>query len=184
MRERVSKKTRKSNPVILVICEGETEREYIELLRRYYRLPIVIKTKVIGNRINSRLVSQYINEMGVGSKAECMVFFVYDADVLAVVEKIKSIDGTLLLSNPCIELWFLLHLEDCRKPIDAVGVIKKLKSSHSDWRSYGKGSLTLPQEQILINNTPLACLRGEKLQGNPSSELYRFVAILEKMKRR
>lgn len=182
MRERVSKKTRKSKPVMLVICEGETEREYIELLRRHYRLPITIKTKVIGNRINSRLVAQYVNELGVGSKAECMVFFVYDADVLAVVEKIKSIDGTLLLSNPCIELWFLLHLQDHRKPIDAIEVVKKLKSSHSDWHSYGKGSLTLPQERILIDNTALACRRGENLQGNPSSDLYRFIAILEKVK--
>lgn len=184
MRERVSGKTRKSKPVILVVCEGETEREYIEILRRHFRLPITIKTKVPGGNINARLVDQYVNELGVGNKTECMVFFVYDADVAAVVAKLKSIDGTLLLSNPCIEFWFLLHLLDYRKTIGSIEVVKRLRDSHPDWRAYHKGCLSVAQERILIANMGLACNRGCKLQSNPSSDLYRFIATLENLKKR
>lgn len=31
---------RKMKPVILVLCEGETEEQYVEHLRQKYRLPI------------------------------------------------------------------------------------------------------------------------------------------------
>ena len=49
---------RRINPHIWVFCEGETEEEYVNFLKREYRLPIEIITKVAGNKINSR----YINE--------------------------------------------------------------------------------------------------------------------------
>lgn len=182
MRQRVSKKSRKSKPVVLVICEGETEREYIDVLRRYFRLPITIVTKVSGNRINKRLVDQYIKDLGVGDKSECQVFFVYDADVASVVDKLRAMDGALLLSDPCIELWFLLHMRDYRKPIDAANVVKTLMGSHTDWRVYTKGCLTSAQSRALIGRMELACSRGCSLQGNPSSDLHRFIAVLQNLK--
>lgn len=37
-------------------------------------------------------------------------FLIYDADVLHLIEKLKSIQAAVLIaSNPSIELWFLLH---------------------------------------------------------------------------
>ena len=60
MRERRFKKARQPKKVFLVVCEGETEEEYVNMLKRHYRLPISIKTKVSGNAVNPRLVNQYM----------------------------------------------------------------------------------------------------------------------------
>ena len=115
MRKRQVTKKKTPHKVFLVICEGETEKTYIETLKRHYRLPIVIKTRVSGTKINQRLVSQYIAELGIDKGDQCHVFFVYDADVDEIVEKLKQLNGTLILSNPCIELWYLLHVKEYRK---------------------------------------------------------------------
>lgn len=55
MRERRYKKARKPRKVFLVVCEGETEEDYVNILKRHYRLPITIKTKVSGNAVSIRL---------------------------------------------------------------------------------------------------------------------------------
>lgn len=57
MRERRFKKSRQPKKVFLVVCEGETEEEYVNMLKRHYRLPIAIKTKVSGNAVNLRLIN-------------------------------------------------------------------------------------------------------------------------------
>ena len=57
-------KKRMPRRVFLVICEGDTEETYVEALKQHFRLPIAIKTKVSGNKINARLVAQYIKELG------------------------------------------------------------------------------------------------------------------------
>ena len=95
--------------MIFVVCEGDTEQAYVEMLKRYYRLPITVKTKVSGNRINSKLLNQYIAELGLDKEYECIVFLMYDGDVKAVVDRLNSLKGTLILSTPCIEYWFLIH---------------------------------------------------------------------------
>lgn len=106
MRERINKKKRHPHRTFLVICEGETEQAYIEALKRQYRLPIAIRTKVSGNNIKERLVRQYLNELGLVDCDEYRIFYIYDCDVECIVTKLNKLEGTLILTNPCIELWF------------------------------------------------------------------------------
>ena len=82
MRKRKNKQSRLPRKLFLVVCEGETEEKYVELLRAYFRLPIAIKTKVSGNAVNQRLVKQYLKELGEEDYGESKVFFIYDADDL------------------------------------------------------------------------------------------------------
>ena len=76
MRKRKISKKKEPRTVFLVICEGETEREYVEILKLWYRLPVVIKTRVSGNKINQRLVDQYIQELGLHKDDDYRHFFV------------------------------------------------------------------------------------------------------------
>lgn len=163
MRNRKFEKRKASHRVFLVICEGEMEKEYIELLKRHYRLPVAIKTKVSGNKINRRLVAQYMKELGVGSRDECKVFFVYDADVVDIVGRLTSLDGNLILSNPCIELWYLLHVRDRRSPQRPEEMAKVLASSHPSWKSYHKGCLEAEQSKFLIEQKESAIDRPETI---------------------
>ena len=54
---------RKMKPVILVLCEGETEECYIDFLKQKYRLPIKIVSKIVGSKINERLIKRYKKEL-------------------------------------------------------------------------------------------------------------------------
>ena len=184
MRERRFKKVRFPKKAFLVICEGETEKEYVETLKRFYRLPITIKTKVSGNSISRRLVNQYITEVGLIS-LDNNIFYIYDADVKHVVDTLDTLPGKKILTNPCFELWFLLHIKACTSYQDSNMIIRMLKSSHPGWKNYIKGVLNREQEEILINNRLIAAARSKKLlwPQNPSSNLHDFIETLEKEKK-
>ena len=181
MRERRFRKTRKPHKVFLVVCEGETEEEYINMLKRHYRLPIAIKTKVSGNAVSTRLVNQYIKELGLTKDDACRVFLVYDADVDCIVEKLLNIPGKLILSNPSIELWYLLHSKDCRRYVQSDFIHKELLASHPIWSSYVKGRLGMEQQRFLLANQKEAVVRAGKMNwpANPSSNMYDFIKALE-----
>lgn len=181
MRERRFKKKRMPRKVYLVICEGETEKVYVEALRRHYRTPVTIKTKVSGNSINKRLVEQYINELGIGSLDDCSVFYIYDADIECVADKLHTLPGTVILTNPCLELWYVLHTIEHRRQTKSEEIIKILKDSHSVWRGYIKGRLTSEQSTLLTANCRDAINRAKNLDWpkNPSSNLMLFIEALE-----
>lgn len=44
--------------IILVICEGETEESYVNLLKRWYKLPIRIVSRVAGTRVSPSFVEK------------------------------------------------------------------------------------------------------------------------------
>ena len=54
----------------------------------------------------------------------------YDLDVDGMLVHLQSIpDAVLLVSNPCIELWYLLHFEECHAELTQNACIKKLKKT-------------------------------------------------------
>lgn len=181
MRERRFKKSKKPKKVFLVVCEGETEEEYVNMLKRHYRLPIAIKTKVSGNIVNTRLVNQYIKELSLDKDDCCEVFYIYDADIESVVSRLLKMPGKAILSNPTIELWYLLHSKDFCRYIESGAVIKQLADSHSVWKAYSKGFLTSDQKSFLLNHQKKASKRSEKMNwpSNPSSNMYEFIGALE-----
>lgn len=181
MRKRSFTQKRPTREVFLVFCEGETEREYVEMLKRHYRLPIQIKTKVTKQDICQRFVSQCVNELRLANVDKFRLFYILDADVESTVNKLMRLDGMLILSNPCIELWFLLHVNAHYREIDASRVISALKSSNSIWEKYEKGHLSKDQEKCLIENKGMAAERGKGMQwyDNPSTNMYQLLETLE-----
>lgn len=179
MRTRKYKKPRRIRRLFLAFCEGESEKAYIEMLKRHYQLPITIRTKVSGSQINARLVNRYMKELEVDSD-ECRVFYVYDSDVKPIVDKLKLLEGKLILSNPCIELWFLLHTRTQNAFLSSSEVVRKLTASHSVWNSYKKGELTSEQQKLLLGNREYALRNAYKLSwpNNPSSNIWEFVKTL------
>ena len=184
MRSRRFSRPVRPREVFLVLCEGETEKAYIEILKRHYRLPIVVKTKVSGAGITERLVRQYVKEISIDKTDICRVFYVYDCDVEAVRDKIVRLDGTAILSNPCIELWFVLHAKDHRSHISSGTIVKHLQSSHPIWNSYCKGKITPEQAGFLLSQRAEAAKRASTLSwpDNPSSNMTVFIDALESAK--
>ena len=183
-RKREKRPPRKMKPVYIVFCEGETEEAYINFLRQTYRSPIKIITNVLGNEITPTIIQKRIKETKISLSEEISVFLLYDMDVSAINKKIEQTSAIKLLSNPCIELWFMLHFLDCSGSITTNECLQKLKQCGNEWKNYKKGILTEPQKQSLWNKRLAAVENAKALleYENPSSTIYRLIEKLEGQK--
>lgn len=181
-RKRQASKGKKINPHFWVFCEGETEEEYIGFLRSEYRLPVEIIPKVAGSSINERFISSYKNGKPIHKKDKD--FLIYDADVPEVIDKLKKIDKTILIiSNPTIELWFLLHYKNQTATLTGDECIRQLKNRNRN--NYKKGVIDNPLKAKLTEKRNEPCNRAKQLEifRNPSTNAYIFVETLEAVKK-
>ena len=177
MARRKSIQIRKINPTFFVFCEGETEKEYINFLRSKYRIPIEIKSKVSGNRISQKYINNFLK--GKLTSPKDKIFLMYDLDVAEILDKLQAIKkGNLLVSNPCIELWFLLHHQNQNANLNSSECIRKLEQF---WTEYKKGDLTENTKRKLIDNKSKAISRAKKLKlfNNPSTNVFEILDALE-----
>ena len=134
--------SRKMKPVILVLCEGETEECYVDFLKQKYRLPIKIVSKIVGSKISARLIKRHKKELALSNSESIDCFLMYDADVQSVVDNLLSCEEKLLLSRPCIEVWFLAHSQKVpAKDISSEECVNMLKKENP-WKDYKKGKLS------------------------------------------
>lgn len=177
--QRTSKgKTMKPN--YFVFCEGDTEVAYVEMLRAYYRLPIhIIPKRTLLNvtpALISRCKANYIE-----TKND-KTFLMYDLDVPSVLDRLRKIPGAILLcSNPCVELWLLLHYIEQRAEISSADCVIKLARYI---KQYKKGKLSTEDKGYLMQNVQIAVKRAKQLKSykNPSTTVFELIEDLEKLK--
>ena len=178
-KERVSK-GRTMMPNYFVFCEGDTEVAYVEMLRSFYRLPIHIIAKKTLLNITSSLVER-CKSAYVQTKND-RTYLMFDLDVPSMLERLKKVEGaTLLCSNPCFELWLLLHYNDQWTELSSSECVKRLLTCI---RQYKKGVLRADDRQFLLSSQKDAAERAKKLMEyyNPSSTVYRLIDDLEILK--
>jgi hypothetical protein len=166
--------------IALVICEGETEVGYINLLKTWYKSPIRIVSHIEGTKITPSLVEKRTKELKISHWDKVHTFLMYDMDVQAINEKLLKCKAEMLLSNPCFEIWLLLHAKDQKTAIDTDALIKELKKSAPVWKNYSKSAFTDTQKTFLNNNTDVAVARAKKLHEfqNPSTGIYKLIEML------
>ena len=177
-RQRKAQRNKKVKPHIWVFCEGKTEENYVKLLRSKYRIPIDIITKQVGNKITDSFIRNH--KRGVPQHKKDMNFLMYDADDAGVLERIKSIKtAKLLVSNPSIELWFLLHYKNQKASITGRACIEEL--SKRNRVKYNKVVIEKRLSEKLNEQTYKACTRAAELKQfkNPSSNIYEFIHALD-----
>lgn len=105
----------------------------------------------------------------------------YDMDVPTINEKLMACKAELLLSNPCFEIWLLLHAKEQKSTLSSDAVLKELKKSGPVWRNYNKAIYTDTQKAFLHDHLIDAIGRSKKLKDfqNPSSRIYKLLEILE-----
>ncbi len=166
-------------PNFFVFCEGESEVTYISHLRSQYRVPIQIIPRKSDSNISVRYIENCKREYIVTQNDK--TFLMYDLDVDGMLEHLQSIpDAVLLVSNPCIELWYLLHFEERHAELPQNACIKKLKR-HLE--HYVKGTLSLNEKQQLSEETSEAMARAKVLKAynNPSTTIYKMIELLESL---
>ncbi|MDR2971984.1 MAG: RloB family protein, partial [Bacteroidales bacterium] len=155
----------------------ETEEAYINYLRSQYRLPIEIKVRKKGGDINERYISNFKSNHTRHKKDE--TFLIYDSDVPEIVKKLKQIrNAELLLSNPCFEIWYLLHFQTQTAELASAQCISELEKHVHD---YKKGALNVSLKEILSLNKAEAIKRAEGLEvgKNPSTAIYALIKRLD-----
>ena len=180
--KRHASKEKKINPHFWVFCEGETEEAYVRFLRSEYRLPVEIISKVAGSSINERFIKSYKKGKPIHEKDRD--FLIYDADIPEVLVKLTKIDKTILIvSNPAIELWFLLHYKNQTASLSDDDCIREL--SNRNRNNYKKGIIDNQLKAKLKEKCNDACYRANKqeLYKNPSTNVYVFIATLEEVKK-
>ena len=181
--KRIPRPERKMKPVFLVFCEGETEDAYINFLRQQYRLPIKVISHITGLNISPQIIGKQVKMIRLDKSDTISTFLLYDLDVDDVSKKLNACKGSVnISSNPCIELWFLLHCVDQFAEISTAVCISKLQKV-SDWENYRKGLFSGKQKQILWEKRMTASQRAKVLPeaANPSSTVYRLIDAMEKV---
>lgn len=139
--------TKDENPAILIVCEGsKTEPYYIDDMQRALRLTSmdVISGDESGTNpksITDRAKEEFKKRQRDGLTKE-NVWCVFDRDdhekVPDALIMAKDNGFNVCFSNPCFELWFLLHFENQTATIHRTAVEKKLKKM-SNIPGYEKG---------------------------------------------
>ena len=173
--------TMRMRKIALVICEGETEVCYINLLKSWYKSPIRIVSHIEGTKITPSLVEKRTKELKISQMDKVYTFLMYDMDVQAINEKLQRCNAEMLLSNPCFEIWLLLHSKDHKVAINSDALIKELKKSAPVWKNYTKSVFTDTQKAFLNKNTNDAVARAKVLHEfqNPSTGIYKLVEMLQ-----
>jgi hypothetical protein len=165
-------------PTFFVFCEGEPEEAYISFIKSKYRVPFQIKSKVSKNRINQRYVTRILKLFQQHEKDKC--FLMYDLDVPEMLEKLQSIRDTILLvSNPSIELWYILHTCNHSSAATSQQCVTQLEKI---CRGYRKGLICDKLNHELTTGEEIATKRAKKLTlfNNPSTSVYKLIDELRK----
>ena len=179
---------------ILVFAEGEvTERDYLNGWRRETLGHVAIELSPVSGSAPLTLVEHAVaakkeaeraerKQRGVAYDSVWCLFDVDDHPNLPEAQRLATEHGiSLAITNPCIELWFLLHFRDqtahierkaaisaaksetkCGKHLTAAAVTELVKR-HPDAR---KRSIGL-EERHRLNGTPMPA--------NPSSSVWRLI---------
>ena len=150
---------RKTNPTFAFVVDGETEIWYLQMLKRNERnLRVTIKPEIPQKK---KLEDQYklVCELA-NSEYEC-VFWIVDLDTV-IKEDIEAASGTssplsrfndmkltlfaenknvkVIVNNPCLEFWFLLHYERTsryyRRCSDVVKILKRYLPGYQKTLTY------------------------------------------------
>ena len=176
-RKRKAPKGKKMKPTFFVFCEGKTEELYVKYLKSKYRIPFEIDTQIAQNKITFNYIENYKQSRFTHEKDK--TFLLYDIDAPMMLDKLQKIDDTtLLVSSPCIELWYLLHYKEQKAELNCHACIKELEKRN---RQYSKISIDAKLRGHLDIHQQKAVYRAKKLSQykNPSSTVYLLIDELE-----
>ena len=109
-------------------------------------------------------------------------YLMYDLDVVTILERLQKVTGAILLcSNPCFELWLLLHYAEQKSELTSDECVSKLVGFE---KQYKKGTLTEGMKLHLVEAKDAAIERAKKhvAYGNPSTTVYKLMENLDKLK--
>lgn len=182
---------RRSAGVFVIACEGEkTEAAYFshftEGLRRVRVVPL--PTGKDGQSSPAHLVER-LNQI-VGQFSEAQAWLVLDSDhhfepnhrrsTQSALDEARRRGYQIAVSNPCIELWFVLHLEEVAAPCDepfCTARLKELLSNYNHSR-YNPEELRAGIAGAIERARALDAAPDQQNPRNPGSRIYQLMDAL------
>ncbi len=178
----------------VIYCEGETETGYFNALSQQFRDSILIEPKAVGG-VPMTVAQRAIDEVKRLKKSRDSfttndkVWAVFDRDEHPnfenAVTSCETSGVSVGRSNPCFELWLVLHLELFDGPDDNAGVCARLRKLRPE---YNPDSCKRCNWEELIPNLDDAEKRAEKQleerirdsspYGRPSTTVGRLTAAI------
>lgn len=198
LRRRVA--VRAPKRTFLVFCEGEkTETDYLKALRRepaireVASVDILIDEDTLGSDpVTLVRAAAKARERAGGKNGEIdEVWCIFDAEwpnhpkLKEAVALARDLGIQIAVSNPCFELWLLLHFQDQTAWLDNIAA-KRLLRKYDDRQDKGlNGAIYMPLRSEAADR---ACSLGDRHKGNgtgfpknnPSSGMYRFLEAVER----
>ena len=181
MKKRRVSKEKTMRPTFFVFCEGKSEEAYVKYLRSKYKLPIDIDPSVAGLSISEKHISNYKRGKDIDPRKD-KDFLMYDLDRADVLPRLQAIRGAVIIaSNPCFELWYLLHYKNQTSALTSEKCNELLLSYV---KSYCKGSMCRELIKVLTDNNIVASERAASLVPleNPYTDMHKFISELEAIK--
>jgi len=180
--------SREPHTRLLIVCGAKsTEPAYLSGLRQAARNPAVA-IKVVIHARDPKSVVKYAQKLRDQSPDDVdQVWCVLDVDEFEFREAISIAHKArinLAISNPCFEIWLLLHLLDATAPISgATGALRALKGVAP---AYDKTKLRFDD---FAKGVPDAIRRAQALPGsteilgpNPSTGMWRLAGLIVESK--
>ncbi|GGU37233.1 hypothetical protein GCM10010178_31790 [Lentzea flava] len=162
---------------MLAVCCGQTEQAYLDGLKRLSK-PVTLRSIVkVGSPAQLVRHAVKLREKDRDGFDEywCVVD-VDDFDIDEAVAEAESTGISLAVSNPCFEVWLILHFADCTAGISGPkAAVERLRKYLP---KYAKGALDFT---VLAERVDRAVERAKALgAGNPSSDMWRLVEVVRK----
>nr|WP_176929800.1 RloB family protein [Lentzea albidocapillata] len=98
------------------------------------------------------------------------------SDIAEAIAAAESAGISLAVSNPCFEVWLILHFADCTAGVAGPKAAEDKLRKHMP--GYAKGTLDFA---VLAGKVDKAVERAKALgAGNPSSDMWRLVEVVRK----
>jgi hypothetical protein len=203
-RKRKSKRksrNKEPNPFVLIVCEGgETEPIYFDELRQNRRLQKELIEIVGGKKCGTDPwgIVKYARRKKREKKSESSfsydsVWCVFDCNSHDPVNRSRAFNQAevnqinIAYSNPCFELWYLLHYQEQAAYIERDKCISELKKHIPDYNKAKTGLylMLFDQQDTAIRNAEELRLRhignGNQETENPSTGVGKLVQYLNEI---
>ncbi len=200
MRETKPRKVGSRAPrnIVLVVVEGDTERNYFDHLKeRDTNLRIV--TIKPGPADPLHLIEACLNHMNyweINVEEGDIAICVFDVDENPPDRMVRAMEvamehGILIsLTNPCFELWLALHFQDVRGPLSRKEAHSLLKGNYPRYtKTCELGPLFALREEAIrrarfILDRAGAASPADLIEINPSSNIHLALGSIEALKER
>lgn len=183
--------------LVVIFCEGATEEDYLNVLAGSIRGPLIdiqvsgqvgVPESVVNRAIvhRSELLRREGRSASDSFEALFSVWAMFDKDdhdVSAPIQRAKAAGVNVAFSNPCFELWGILHFEDHDAPDNRRDVQRRLRElmpsyDHERHPYFTHELLTLDRERdAALRASTLRQRRHDEgdAQGNPHTTVDNLV---------